>query len=427
MKKCLIIGGGFAGLSAAAFLSNKNINVELIEASPKLGGRAFSIKDNTTGDYIDNGQHILMGCYKDTLEFINLINANKHFMFQKNLEVNFVRENFEIYKLKASSLPYPFNLLAGFLKFKAISIHERFQIIRFFLRIYFYSDSFLEKLNVNQWLHIEEQDETVRKSFWEIISVGALNCSTINASAKIFSDILKKIFFKGKKAATIILPKEDLSSSFCNNAKIFIENKGGKINFLEAADELVFRAGKIEEVITNKRRISDFDFVISAIPFYALKKALKENNFFEDLYYDYSSILNIHLWMKENDLKERFYGLIGSDVHWVFNNGKHITVTISDADRFNSLQYEEIIKLVGDEIFKYLKLSKDKITHYRIIREKRATFIPSNKIINKRPDSNTRYQNFLLAGDWTNTGLPATIEGAVKSGKIASEQILKFV
>jgi squalene-associated FAD-dependent desaturase len=425
MKKCLIIGGGFAGLSAAAFLSKNNFQVELIEASGKLGGRAFSIKDEETGDYIDNGQHILMGCYKYTLEFIKLINAEEHFIFQKGLEVNFVKKNFELFQLKTAKLPYPLNLLTGFLKFRALSLHERFQIIRFFLRIYFYSGPFLEKINVNQWLHLEEQNENTRKSFWEILSVGALNTSTHNASAKIFSDILKKIFFRGKKAATIILPKEDLTRSFCNNAKGFVENRGGKFNFHEAAVEFIFQSNRLAEVVTNKRTISNFDFVVSAIPVYALKKALKQNIFFEDLYYEYSSILNVHIWLKENHLKYRFYGLIGSDVHWVFNHDKHLTVTISDANRFNSLESEEIIRLISEELSKYLKLSKEEITHCRIIREKRATFIPSNKIINTRPGVNTPYDNFFLAGDWINTGLPATIEGAVKSGKMACAEILK--
>lgn len=425
MKKCLIVGGGFAGLSAAAFLSKNNIKVELIEASSKLGGRAFSIKDEKTGDYIDNGQHILMGCYKDTIDFINLIGAEKNFSFQKNLDVSFVKENFELFKLKAAELPYPFNLLIGFLKFKAVSLEERFQILRFFLRIFFYSDSFLEKINVNQWLLLEGQNENVRKSFWEIISVGALNCSTVNASAKIFSDILKKIFFKGKKAATIILPDIDLTNSFCENAKIYIEEKGGKINLQETALDFIFNSDNLVEVKTNRRSINDFDFVISAIPFYALKKALKENIFFEDLYYDYSSILNVHIWMTENSLKSKFYGFIGSDIHWVFNHNKFLTVTISDANRFDSWESEEIIELVEKEFFKYFNFSKEKIVHYRIIREKRATFIPSTNIVNKRPESGTKYKNFFLAGDWINTGLPATIEGAVKSGKIASGLMLK--
>ncbi len=425
MKKCIVIGGGFAGLSAAAYLIKNNVQVEIIEASSKLGGRAFSIQDDKTGDLIDNGQHILLGCYNDTLEFLKIINATDNFHFQHNLEINFLKEDGGEFLLRAINLPYPFNLLFGFLNYKALSLKERLQIIQFFIRLYFYSDSFLEKITINDWLNLEEQGDNTRKSFWEVVSIAALNCGTNLASAQTFSSILKKIFFKGKKAATIILPKFDLSKSFCENARTYIEKNDGQISLSESLEEFVFRSDKLESIVTNKRVIKDFDCVISAIPFNAIKKALKENDFLRDLSFDYSSILNIHLWYEDNNLEHDFYGFINSPIHWVFNKETHLTVTISDANKYENLDKDKMVKMVLGEIEKYLKLSKNKIKHFRVIREKRATFIPTRNIIKKRPGPVTRWKNFFLAGDWTNTGLPATIEGAAKSGKKASLHVLK--
>ena len=197
MKKCIVIGGGFAGLTAAAYLSNSGFQVELLEASPKLGGRAYSFKDNETGSIIDNGQHIMMGCYHDTLKFIRMIGAEKNFLFQKGLEVNFLNSDSELIKLKSFPFPYPFNLLFGLLNFKALSYSDRIRFLRFFLKLPFISLEKLNELTVYDWLIKENQNEKIRKAFWEILSVGALNTNIKKASALTFAIILKEIFLKG--------------------------------------------------------------------------------------------------------------------------------------------------------------------------------------------------------------------------------------
>ncbi len=248
MKKCVIIGGGLAGLSAAAFLADSGINVEVIEASPKLGGRTYSFKDKITSDIIDNGQHILMGCYTDTLDFIRLIKAESNFIFQKQLKVNFLKEDFELFPLKSNNSFYPFNLLSALLNYKAISPGSRLRLLKFFAKLLFTPANSLNKITVYQWLLLENQTEEIIKSFWEILAVGALNTSINKASAGIFSDILKKMFFKGSKASTIILPKYGLTESFCNNSKKFIEERNGAISLLESVNEIIISGENIVSV-----------------------------------------------------------------------------------------------------------------------------------------------------------------------------------
>jgi squalene-associated FAD-dependent desaturase len=424
MKKCIVIGSGLAGMSAAAYLSRSGVQVEVLEASPKPGGRAYSFKDNETGTLIDNGQHILMGCYNETLNFFKLIGAGDNFIYQDGIKVNFIKENFNLCPLQASRLLYPLNLLSALLKYKALSVEDRLVLLKFFIKLPFIMQKNIRDLSVYDWLKKENQNENIRKAFWEILAVGALNTNIKEASAATFLIILNEIFFRGNKAAAIILPKFGLSESYCANALNFIEEWNGKINFLEQVTEIKVAGDNVEEIVTSKRNLNSFDFVISAVPLYALKKFFTGLISVNNLDLQYSSIISIHIWLRENKLREDFYGLINSPVHWIFNHHDHITLVISDADELVDKSKEEIFNIALSELEKYIKTGKDNIISYKIIKEKRATFVPSKEILNSRPEQITQINNFFLAGDWVNTGLPSTIESAVKSGRAAAELII---
>ncbi|HED05473.1 MAG TPA: hypothetical protein ENI61_02170 [Ignavibacteria bacterium] len=426
MKKCIIIGGGFAGLSAGVYLSNANFQVEILEASPKLGGRAFSFTESHTKTVIDNGQHILMGCYIETLDFFKTIQADNNLIFQKRLKVCLLKENFEEHFLKAFPLPYPFDLLFGLLNYSAIPFADRIKIIKLFLKLFFKHQGELNSLSIYDWLVKENQNENTIETLWKILAVGVLNTNMHKASAKIFVDVLKKIFFNGKKSSIIIIPKYGLSETYCTSAKEYIESCGGNINLTEEVKELIVDNEKIKTIKTNKRSLNNFDYIISSVPQYALSKILPHGYNFYELYFEYSSILSVHIWLRENPLEHDFYGLIKSPVQWIFNNGSHITLVISDANKYADYTKEEIITLAVSELDKYMHIKKRNITFHKIIREKRATFIPTNEIINNRPKVETPISNLLLAGDWTDTGLPSTIESAVKSGKRAAEKIMSY-
>ncbi len=425
MKKCIVIGGGFAGLTSAAYLSKAGIKVELLEASPKLGGRAYSFIDKDSGSTIDNGQHIMMGCYKETLKFFRLIKADKNLIYQKRLKVNFVKENFNVVPLESHSAPYPLNLILALLKYKALSINDRFLLLKFFLKLSFVPAKNLKGKTIFDWLQNEKQNDKIQKAFWDILAVGALNTNINSASAEIFRIILHEIFLSGNFSAAIILPKYGLSDTYCNASRKFIENNGGNINLLERVLEFKITENRVTGIITDKRIISGFDYVISAIPLFALDNIKTEIDFISKIELAYSSILSIHIWLKENKFEESFYGLINSKVHWVFNHEDHLTLVISDAEKFIEKSKVEIIDIVISEMEKYFRVKKDDILSYKIIKEKRATFIPANDILNKRPEAKTNIKNFYLAGDWTNTGLPSTIESAVKSGNTAANLIIR--
>ena len=137
--------------------------------------------------------------------------------------------------------------------------------------------------------------------------------------------------------------------------------------------------------------------------------------------------LEINFNLKENKLKKPFYAFIDSRLHWVFNHGEYITTVTSSADEFIEKSQEELFSIISSELSTYLGINRENINRYKIIKEKRATFIPNKENLLKRPSAKTKLENVFLAGDWTNTGLPATIEGAIKSGNTAANEVQKYL
>lgn len=442
MKKVLLIGGGLAGLSAAAYLTKNKFDVTLLEASPKLGGRVYSFFDEKTNTEIDNGQHILMGCYADTIALLKMTDAYQYFHIaaegknQNRLVINYLDRDGKEFKLQSSDLPYPFNLLYALLSFKAFTVKEKLSMIKFFIKIKFIDSEKLWNLNVKQWLMNENQSDSVIKTFWEIISIGALNTSTEKASAKIFCDILKEIFWKDKTSSLIILPSLPLSKSFIEPIYNYLIQNNCKVQSSEKCVSFEVSNNRIEKVITvsadsSKQNVYDeFDFVISAVPFFALEKLLDRNYLAAQPELNYSSILNIHLWLtkdaaeKFNFINKEFYAFNNSELHWLFNKQTHWNIVISNADKFMEMPKGEIFSFVLDELRNFISITQNDISDYKIIKEKRATFVPDEKTLRNRPSAETRIDNLFLAGDWIETKLPATIESAVKSGRLAAEKII---
>lgn len=430
MKKCLIIGGGFAGLSAGVYLADKEIDVTLIEASPKLGGRAYSIFNPRQNDYFDNGQHIMMGCYESTINFLSKIDAIGNVDFQKSLMINFVEQGGKVHKLLSPRFFYPLNLLIAILNYSAISLKSRLKIIEFMLKNFFYRNESLNNLTVEEWLKEENQSLESIKAFWEIIVVGALNTKIEKAAAQIFSEILKKIFGGGKFSSSILVPNSDLTNLYVNKSIEFINKRNGKIFASERVLKLIADGDMIVKAVTNKNTYENYDYIISSIPSYSLKKIKIENHksildfsFIPSL--EYSPILNVHLWLKENPFNEKFYGLISSKIHWLFNHGKHISLTISAADELINMAEHELLFHLYSDLERYFPIFQRKfVIDYEIIKEKRATFVPDIFSTEERKKIKSPFDNLIIAGDWTNTKLPSTIESAVLSGSLAAEKVI---
>lgn len=426
MKKCIVIGGGFAGLSAAVYLSDHNIQVRLLEASPKLGGRAYSISNKKINKVFDNGQHLLMGCYTDTLSFLNKIGTKHLLDIQDSLNVNFVDRSGHIFKLSAIKKFYPFNLLLAILNYKAIPFKSRLKIIDFFLDLLCCYNEDLQNVTVKEWLISKKQDTKSIQAFWDILVIGTLNTSLDKASAEIFAEVLEEIFLNGNTNAKIILPSTGLSNLYVLPSKKYIEKHGGSVSCSEKVLGIKLLNNRVVKIITDKEIYDDFDFVISAIPSNGLIKILPDQSNLPT--FEYSPILNIHLWLSKNPFTERFYGFIDSQIHWLFNNGDHISLTISNAEQLIYLTDNEILERLISDLEIFFPIFKSSfLTDSMIIKEKRATFVPDIDTTIKRKELNFTFENLFVAGDWVNTGLPSTIESSVNSGRLAAQKIIDII
>lgn len=435
MKHVLVVGGGLAGLTSAFYLSKK-FHVTLIEATSKLGGRAYSLKNINNNDFFDNGQHIMMSCYKETIELLKNIGSLDKVDIQKKLFIPFVDEDGTTYSLSADKLFYPLNQLFAILNYKAISLKDRLKIIDFILDLSCCFKEDITNLSVLEWLILKNQSDDAVNKLWEILIVGTMNTSPDKASAEIFYNVLKEVFLTGANGSKIVLPKVGLSELFCSPIKEALEKEKQEIIFNETVQKIITNKNKITSVITNKNQYSNFDYCVFAIPPHALSKiefideAQNSNNPSFKLLannFQYSSILNIHLWLRENVFKERFYGLLNSEIHWLFNHGSHISLTKSYADKMIKLDNQSLIEEIYSELRIYFPIfNKENVIDVKIIKEKRATFIPDVASNSLRKNIKSNFENLFFAGDWTDTDLPATIEGAILSGVKTAQNILSI-
>lgn len=434
MPKVVIAGAGLAGLSAAVELASNGYIVDLYESSKKGGGRAYSFPNvfpSNPGSYskftIDNGQHIMMGCYKNTLSFLEKTDSINKLSIQEKLCVKYYDRVGNLYSLKSGILPYPINLLQAISGYNFLSFRQKVKAILFIRKLFFLETTTLNSMTVSDWLKREGQTDELLKGVWEILCVGAMNSPLEKTSASSFATVLKEIFLRGRNNANIIIPKCGLSELFVDGGVKFIKESGGSINFSNPLEKIEFAEGKVTKIKFREGEIENPENVILALPHHAIKKITGIQDILGKVVereMEYSSITTFHLLLKINPLKDEFLALINSPVQWVFNHGDYITTVTSSSNEWNAKEESEILKIVLDELEWYLGIQKSDVISHKMIKEKRATFICGGDNLGIRMPSLTPIQNLFLAGDWTDTGLPATIEGAILSGITAANLII---
>jgi len=425
MKKTLIIGGGLAGLSAAVHLLENGHQVDIYETTKQLGGRAKSFYYPAQNQLVDNGQHLLMGCYDYTIDFLKKIDALDNFNFQKQLQVHFADPDGKTYKLKAFSRIYPFNLILAVTRYNFLSFTDKIRLLRFFAKLPFINIKKLEKLSVYEWLHNNSQNHNIIKGMWHLLAISIMNVELDKAPAALFAKTLKQIFLRGNKSAALVIPAKSLTESLCDPAEKYIREKNGKIFKGKRITGIKIENNKSYTAYAGSEVLKKYDNVIAAVPPNILRR------FFSDLKIEklneirYSPIISVNIWLKKNPFKEKFYGLISSDIHWLFNHGNFICLVISSAEKLITKTSYELTKFCNSELEKYFPdYLSEYATDVKIIKEKKATVSLDLKTEKARKKIEFGLNGFYLCGDWANTGLPATIESAIKSGKIAAEKII---
>jgi hydroxysqualene dehydroxylase len=447
MEDVLIIGGGFAGLTAGVALSKAGRRVRLLEQRPHLGGRAYSFRDSHTGAVVDNGQHILMGCYHATLEFLKEIGTSDRVRFQPQLAVQFLDRSGRLTALRCPGLPAPWHLLAGVFTSNSFDLRQKLEVMQLEYRRRRTRNGFVGQ-SVDEWLQGLGQSEALRRNFWDLLCLAALNEDPRIASAVLFERVLRLALFSTPSDSRIGLPRVGLSDCYTEAARTYIVARGGLVETSRSATELLVSAPGTSRQTPNSKpwlvcqgvRMADGEViqartVLSAVPSFQLGRLLPPDllSFFPAVTVLHpAAIISVNLWFDRPVTDLDFAGLRGTTLQWLFNKGKilgspggYVSLVISGAHQHIHRSREELLAIALRELGDLLPVSRQaRLAHSIIIKERFATFSPRSEAEAIRPPSTTAVRGFYLAGDWTATGLPATIEGAVKSGYAAAQAIL---
>lgn len=439
MKRVTIIGGGFAGLAAGVELARRGVAVVICEARPRLGGRAYSFRDEASGNVVDNGQHAMMGCYTETLAFLGRIAASRKVVRQRNMRVDMVDVRRGSGTIACPPFPAPFHMLGGVLRYRLLTPGERLRALTAGVRLLAMRrrrDARLATTTVAALLAELGQSANACASFWYPVATATLNEVPERAAAAPFAEVLARAFFGSRADSTFVLPAVGLSELYTDDARRYVEARGGRIECHAPVVRLTLDEGRVAGVELRDGRQIPADACISAVPPRALGPLLPDAARPSGLdAFETSPIVSIHLWYDRPVLTGTFVGLVGTTTQWLFDrsaltgegvaNGQRCVSAVVSADRaLAAREPDEIAATVAADVRATQPLARAaRLLHTVVVKEKQATIATTPAALRLRPRPETAIPNLALAGDWTDTGLPPTIESAVLSGHRAASLI----
>jgi squalene-associated FAD-dependent desaturase len=431
----VIVGGGLAGLAAAVECASRGGSVALLEQAPKLGGRCYSYIDETTGDTVDNGQHILLGAYRATLRYLSVIGSEQLLRNIPRLRFPFVHPFKGAVVFEVAALPKPLHVPAGMLRYTHLSLTDRRKLLRVGLELARWTkrlEARLSTLTVDDWLTRLGQSDDAKQCLWNPIAVSVMNEAPERASALLFARSLKLAFFGTKSDAAVLIPTVGQTELYVRGASEFLARHECRIETQTAVRSINILGNRATGVTLTDGRSILSDKVISAVPHFAcaglLPQQFRTTAPFSHFHrFRSSPIVSIHLWFDQLQVDFDYAGVIGGTIQWIFNRRRlltespkhtaYLSAVISGAHTVVDSPKEELLALALQDVGRIVpEANHRRLLHSVIIKEKRATFSPTIESETIRPSTETPIQHFYLAGDWTNTGLPATIEGAIQSG-----------
>lgn len=435
-----IIGGGLAGLACGCELADAGHRVTVLERRPWTGGKAYSFVDPETRETVDNGQHVFMACTTAYIEFLRRLGTLHLTRRQRRLRVAVFDARGRRSDLAAGRLPRPLHLLASFATYRHLSLADRALVARAVAaigRVRADRREEFDAMTFGDWLRRHGQPESVIRDFWDLIVVPVLNCRGDDASAAQALFVFQEGFLASGESAAIGVPAVGLSELHAAPAVHYIEARGGEVLGRAAIERIDVRGDRVEALLTASGERLEFDAYVSALPPSQLLHVLPEETrayapFLWLTSMRTSPIVNLHLWFDGPVADLDFAAFTGSDLQWVFNRtriageagggGEHLVLSQSAAHRFVGLDKRELIDLLLPQLQRALPGARAaRLVRSTVIKEVDATFVPAPGL--RRPPSETPIENLFLAGAYTDTGWPATMESAVRSGIAAASSI----
>ena len=427
----VIVGGGLSGLAAAVRLTSAGIPVVLFEQRARTGGRAASFTDRVTGDVVDNGQHLLIAGYDRTLALTETIGSRHLLRVQERPELSYHHPSRGFVRFSLPRLTPPFNLVQGILTSTLFSFSERIAVLRAGIAMQRNADprfTLQGAGTIAEWLDATHQPASVRASFWGPLAVSIMNERVATAHAGAFLDALRIAFLGHWHHAALVFPQAGLSELFAEPATRFIEEHGGAVRCSADVRSLAVEDGRVAAVRRADGTVQRCRAAILAVPHTAAAALYPDPSCIPEELVRMASvpsapIVSLHLWFREDFMEQEAVGFIGRTIHWVFRRANHCAVTISAAYDTVDLTKDELTAIAVREMREVFGPGVGTPYHALAIREKSATLSLSPVVARMRPGVKTPIPNLFLAGDWTATGLPATIEGAIRSGEEAARHV----
>jgi len=437
-----IAGGGLAGLAAACALSDAGFRVTLFEKRPFLGGRASSYQHPGTGEVVDNCQHVLFRICTNLVKFYERIGVADQIRWFD--QMNFIEPGGRITVMKSSWLPAPLHTAPSFLRFPFLTASDKLAITRALLPL----TLTMQRDNgysFQQWLDLHGQTQNSVAHFWHPILISALSEEldhiSLSAAAQVVRESMKTP--AARHMGVPILPLTDLY----NAAGDYVRSHGGTLHlrcpmesFAPAASQVRVRARG-----NGAPAEESFEYLVLAVPFDALDSLLPltpESVLLREKvsHFENSPITGIHLWWDRQISDLDHAVLLDRTIQWMFHKsrlqpmrarteegtgtGSYIELVVSSSKTLIEKSRAEIVELALKEVREFFPLARDaKLVKSTVIKEVNATYSPRPGIDTHRPTPITAWPRVFLAGDWTATGWPATMEGAVRSGFLAAEAL----
>jgi squalene-associated FAD-dependent desaturase len=443
-KSVIVIGGGLAGLSSGVALAEAGFRVRLLEQRPHLGGRAASYV-LPGGEHVDNCQHVTLGCCTNLTDFYSRAGAAGKIQFFDRLD--FAAPDGRRGHMKAVALPAPLHMAPSFAMFTLLGWADKRAIAGALLAIARSGgrpadvSSGGTGISMLAWLRNHGQPDRAIRRFWEVVLVSALDEELDRIDAQYGIDVFWKAFLSTRAGYRIGIPRVPLGDLYdgCREA---ITMRGGEVVLRAPVRGLMVANGKVEGVRREDGSVETADYYLAAVPQDVLPELLpadvveRESVFSNLKNLQASPITGVHLWFDRTVMHEPFLTLVDCTTQWVFNKtqlygagrengGQYLQLVISASYSLTQRSRQEIIALCLEEIRGVLPATRQAtLVKGTVVKEMSATFSPAPGSDQWRPAQKSPLAGLFLAGDWTATRWPSTMEGAVRSGYLAAEAIL---